>query len=245
MQHTWPFPAFADPLRAYIALSDFVGLLWLRDRSPIQVCGFCRTAGSRKARCEVCGTVHMPEKTSSTASPSTADEGQGALPLAPIVHVMARLLIVPLLLFIAFCVGYALHHRSQSYSSQEAQSAEQVSIAQAPVEVEARSPQLFVSPLVAPPVASSVTSGDDPANRPRAVTVSRALASAASRRSTSYKPSGSARSAVLCAGRNVLMHAVCMNNLCASPDQARRPQCAAAVAQRRLDEARRNPVLAN
>lgn len=220
MEHTWPFPAFADPLRAYIAPNDFVGLLWLRDRSPIQVCAFCRTAGSRKARCDVCGTVHMPHETSSTTSPITGDEGQGAVPLVPIVRVMARLLIVPLLLFTAFCVWYALHHRSQSYDSQQAQSAAPVSMAQEPVNVKARSPQGYVAPVVA-------------------------SAPSASRRSTSYRPSGGERSAGLCAGRNVLMRAVCMNNICALPNHARQLQCAAAVAQRRLDEERRNPVLAN
>lgn len=189
--------------------------------------------------------MHMPDETSASAFPRTADEGQGAVPLAPIMRVMSRLLILPLLLFIAFCAWYALHHRARSDDSHETQSVPQVSIAPESFEVEVLGPQSYVAPLVGPMVPLLDKSEDALPNRPRTATASTTLVSAASRRSTSYSPSGSDRPADLCAGRNVLMRAVCMNNLCASPDQAGRPHCAAAVAQRRLDEARRNPVLAN
>lgn len=245
MLRTSPFPAFADPRRAYIALSDCVGLLWLRHRWPLQVCGFCRTAGSRKARCPVCGTMLMPYATSATSSASTADGGRGVVPLAPIMRVMARLLIVPLVLFVAFCAWYALHNRSQSYSSQGAQSAAPSSIAQDRVEAAPQGSQHYFDTPVAPLAPRAEKSEVDPAKRPRVAFVLKAPVSTAFRRSTSYKFFSDDRSTGLCAGRNVLMHAVCMNNLCASSEQARRPQCTAAVAQRRLDEARRNLIVAN
>ena len=248
--HTWPFPAFSAPLRTYIDLSDFVGLLWFRDRSPMQVCGFCRTAGSRhEARCAVCGTAHMPAVSSftaseaSTAAPGSANQGPSAVPLIPIVLVMGRMLIVPFLLFIAFCVWHALHHESQTSDALQAHSTSQAANANAEATVEAQRLLANLAPLVLSHLQAKERGWDDTTSRPRAASASPVPAN--TRRSTAFKSSGGEDELLFCAARNVLMRAVCMNNICASPYQARRPQCAAAVVQRHLDEERRNPVMAN
>jgi hypothetical protein len=49
----------------------------------------------------------------------------------------------------------------------------------------------------------------------------------------------------LCSGFTFVAHAVCMNNRCAERTIARHPQCVKAVRQRRVDEARRDPIMAN
>jgi hypothetical protein len=49
----------------------------------------------------------------------------------------------------------------------------------------------------------------------------------------------------LCRSLNFFANAVCMNNRCAQRAVARHPQCADALRQRRLDEARRNPMMIN
>ena len=248
--HTWPFPAFAAPPRTYIDLGDFVGLLWFRNRLPMQVCGFCRTAGSRhEARCTVCGTVHMPAVSSSTpfeastASPGSANQGPSAVPLVPIVLVMGRMLFVPLLFFIAFCGWHALHHESQTSDALQTYSTSQVAKANAEATVEAKRLMGYVAPLVLPHLRAKERGWDGTTIRPRAASVSPVPANP--RRSAAFKSSGGEDGPLLCAARNVLMRAVCMNNICASPYQARRPQCAAALVQRHLDEERRNPVMAN
>ncbi|RST48987.1 hypothetical protein [Variovorax sp. MHTC-1] len=46
-----------------------------------------------------------------------------------------------------------------------------------------------------------------------------------------------------CAGLNFIFRAVCTNNRCAQPSARRSTQCAEPLRQRRLDEARRNPLL--
>jgi hypothetical protein len=46
-----------------------------------------------------------------------------------------------------------------------------------------------------------------------------------------------------CAGLNFIFRAVCTNNRCAQPTARRSMQCAEPLRQRRLDEARRNPLL--
>ena len=48
-----------------------------------------------------------------------------------------------------------------------------------------------------------------------------------------------------CEGLTFIAHAVCINNRCAQPSNARHPQCAQVVRQRLVDEARRNPTLVN
>jgi hypothetical protein len=48
-----------------------------------------------------------------------------------------------------------------------------------------------------------------------------------------------------CRALNIFARAVCMNNQCAQPTHADRPQCVQVRRQRQLDEARRNPTLAN
>lgn len=46
-----------------------------------------------------------------------------------------------------------------------------------------------------------------------------------------------------CAGLNFILRAVCTNNRCAQPSARRSQQCAEPLRQRRIDEARRNPLL--
>jgi hypothetical protein len=46
-----------------------------------------------------------------------------------------------------------------------------------------------------------------------------------------------------CAGLNFILRAVCTNNRCAQPSARRSVQCVEPLRQRRLDEARRNPLL--
>lgn len=48
-----------------------------------------------------------------------------------------------------------------------------------------------------------------------------------------------------CLSRSFFARAVCLNNSCARRALAHHPSCAQVVAQRRLDEARRNPVMLN
>jgi hypothetical protein len=48
-----------------------------------------------------------------------------------------------------------------------------------------------------------------------------------------------------CRALNIFARAVCMNNQCAQSTHAARPQCVQVRRQRQLDEARRNPTLAN
>ncbi len=228
MQNTWPFPAVADQQRAYIDFGGAVGLLWRRGRSPMQVCDFCRTAGALKARCEVCGAGQSPYSDASPKSPDKSDLRLAAVPLHTIALVVGRTLILPLLMFTAFSAWYAMHHQSRDYNAQENQPKSQLAAAHAASTIGDNR----VTSYATLPQRSSEKAMTGKIVIPR-------------------KPRGAQRSSGaeaalnLCVGRNVLMRAVCRNNVCAAPYQAQLPQCAETVAQRRIDEARRNPVLVN
>lgn len=61
------------------------------------------------------------------------------------------------------------------------------------------------------------------------------------RKATSGTPWAVAR----CTGLNFLSRAICMNDACARASLNRQPVCADAVRQRRIDDARRNPLMLN
>ena len=241
MQHTWPFPRFADPLRAYVDLSDLVRLWCPRGRSSIQVCEFCRTALSSKARCHVCGTVHMSTSETTPAFEAAKDAAavkDKAIPLAPIARAMARMLILPMLLFASFFLWYASHDSAANYTAPIIPSPVETIAAEAGVRTQTAPAAEFGEAPVLPEIGSADTAGDS--RIAAALPKPRAL-----RRTTVPRRLDATNANQHCAGQNVLMQAVCVNNACAEPDQARLPQCAQAIAQRRIDEERRNPVLMN
>lgn len=237
MRNTWPFPAVADPMRAYIDLSGLVGLLWRRDRSQMQVCEFCRTANALGARCAVCGTGQTPHPISSQEIPDRSERGLEPVPLRTIGLVAGRTLILPLLLFTAFFMWYGIHQQVQTHNAQEVQPKPQTTVASDPLKVEVDS----YATLAQPPLVKASTSTTAPPRTVRFWSTS----------TIPHRPVGTHRissgTAALnsCADRNILMRAVCVNNVCAGPGQAQRTQCAEAVAQRRIDEDRRNPSLVN
>ncbi|MBT2301229.1 hypothetical protein J7E70_12235 [Variovorax paradoxus] len=87
---------------------------------------------------------------------------------------------------------------------------------------------------------------------PAAVTPerSRATSGKTSRRSSSARAAappllvraGARGPLAKCTGLSFIFHAVCTNYACAQPSARRSPQCAEPLRQRRLDEARRNPL---
>lgn len=237
MRNTWPFPVAADPLRAYIDLGGLVALLWRRDRLPMRICEFCRTANPRRARCEVCGTGQIPHAASFPERPDTLERRPEAVPLRSIGLVVGRIVILPLLLFAAFFMWYALHHQARAHSAQDTQPKSQTTVTSIPVKAEANR-QATIATLSPVKAMTHTSALPRSAHFWSASTISR-------RPIRTHRTSGSEAGLNSCAGRNMLMRAVCVNNVCAAPNQAQRPQCAEAVAQRRIDEDRRNPILVN
>jgi hypothetical protein len=113
-------------------------------------------------------------------------------------------------------------------------------------------------PVQASPLAPAVALALAPEPEAAAVAGEGANATPATRAATprrSARPPGRAaapagfarvgawRPLAQCTGLNFILRAVCTNNRCAQPSARRSQQCAEPLRQRRLDEARRNPLL--
>lgn len=259
MQYTWPFPAFAEPQRTYIDLKDFLGLIWLRRRPQMQVCAFCRTAEYHqgKLRCDVCGTLYVA-LTPSRPSVASHTHDRKASPAGRITGVMGRTLLVPLGLFAAFAIWYTMHPLQpvndvrvpQTLVLTQHDNGAADSFSAPDIEAKTPASDEFSTEALAftgkAESASALTKNAQAAfaNGASAASLTKARASLSRLNRTQR---GQAKDVALqnCAERNILMRAICVNNVCAQPSRAGHPQCSEAVAQRRIDEDRRNLVLAN
>ena len=179
----------------------------------------------------------MLHSVSSPEYPERLERGAEAVPLRSIGLVVGRIALLPLLLFAAFFMWFALHHQTRAHNAQDTQPRPQTTVASIPLKVEATSQAALAK--LSPVKAMTRTSA-----LPRSAHFW--STSTSSRRPIrTHRTSGGEAGLNSCAGRNMLMRAVCVNNFCAAPNQAHRPQCAEAVAQRRIDEDRRNPILMN
>ncbi|MEJ7687450.1 MAG: hypothetical protein WKG52_10890 [Variovorax sp.] len=202
---------------------------------PVAVCGFCRTVNRDSARfCKACDGK-LPAFYAANQRPvgEPAEEGS-ATPAA-------RSRLLPLLALAAavlalFAAGWFWNEHRTAMALQE-QAAPSLPLVMAPAPAQATA----VLPLAAPLGPSDAALVDvrvdlsEPDPRPQ---------SARRARVSGVGPASDGPLA-RCAGLNFFSRAICMNDSCAVRANGRHPQCADVVRQRRIDEARRNPLMAD
>ncbi|MET0542387.1 MAG: hypothetical protein ABWZ88_11585 [Variovorax sp.] len=249
-----------EAARGYGELGDLLADLMHRP-APLQVCAFCRTARHPSGKCVVCGALPA------AGDPVVEPEGRPAAQRLqtvlqrPGVQAMSRLMVpvmlVPLMLFAGFGTWYAVHLA-------EAPTPEAVSMT-APIPVSAslvkgeelappnatltltpKSVPVVVEPAAAlDPVEAAVATASLAAAPARSQSVNPARPDDSSARAEPRVADAAASALTSCDARNFFMRAVCVNDICAQSANRNLPRCVQAIAQRRLDERRRDALALN
>lgn len=220
---------------------------WLfRGDRPVAICGFCRTVNRDSAKfCKACDG-----KLPAFYAAGDAQAGLRAVQAAATPAVRSRLLpslVLAVAVLVLFAVGWFWHEQHSAIALQaEATPSALPRIAQAP----ARAAPATMPPAAYGTVNSAVAPDAPPVEFDAAAAGTRADAlrqnprpQSAPRASTAGQLSDGPLAR--CAGLNFFSRAICMNDSCAVRANGRHPQCADVLRQRRIDEARRNPLLAD
>ncbi|MDM0077128.1 hypothetical protein QTH90_22155 [Variovorax sp. J2P1-59] len=268
----WPakWPATVQAV-AYAQVGDFFKMLIQHKESDFAACEFCRTMNSLNAvRCATCGGSLTPSSDEPASSELPKPARTSVSDARALRSVLTMVLIPPLLLFVGFAAWHQLQFENHEPAATFAKSISSPARDAVLNPAAAASPQQkIVSDLLASKKNSSgheqVEGGTllapppevqalapEPEDRSRSSNVgdpapAHAPRLAPSRTISKEMAAGSVRQRpdllAGCNGRGFLARAVCVNNRCAEPGAARLGQCREAVRQRRIDEARRNPLL--
>ncbi len=265
----WPakWPATVQAV-AYAQVGDFFKMFVQHRESDFVACEFCRTMNSLDAvRCATCGGALTPPS-DEAPSPDPVKPARNSFSDARALRsVLAMVLIPPLLLFLGFAAWHQLQFENHEPAGTLAKAVPSSAAGASPIAVVSPQQKIVADLLTSRNTSvghEPVGSGTLPATSPEVqaqapeqeasdrasnvwvpVPPARAAKSAPSR--TKETAVGSARHSqnflAECSTRSFLARAVCINNRCAEPGAARLGQCREAVRQRRIDEARRNPML--
>ncbi|MDL9999849.1 hypothetical protein QTI24_14620 [Variovorax sp. J22P240] len=263
----WPVTVQAV---AYAQVGDFFKMFVQHRESDFVACEFCRTMNSLDAvRCATCGGSLTPPSDEAPSPEPVKAARTSSSDARALRSVLTMVVIPPLLLFISFAAWHQLQFENHEPPATLAKPVPAPAAGAALNPIAVVSPQqkivsdLLASknitigheqagrvalPAVPPEVqaqAPEQESGDRASNVGVPVPLPRAAKSAPGR--TKEAAVGSARHSqdllAGCSTKGFLARAVCVNNRCAEPGAARLGQCREAVRQRRIDEARRNPML--
>jgi hypothetical protein len=265
----WPakWPATVQAV-AYAQVGDFFKMFVQHRESDFVACEFCRTMNSLDAvRCATCGGSLTPPS-DEAPSPDPVKPARNSFSDARALRsVLTMVLIPPLLLFIGFAAWHQLQFENHEPAATLARAVPSSAASANPIAVVSPQ-QKIVADLLAsrnttvgpepvrgvalpatPPEVQAQAPEQEASDRASIVWVpvppTRAAKSAPGR--TKEAAVASARHGqnflAECSTRSFLARAVCINNRCAEPGAARLGQCREAVRQRRIDEARRNPML--
>ena len=263
----WPVTVQAV---AYAQVGDLFKMLVQHRESDFVACEFCRTMNSLDAvRCATCGGS-LTSPSDEAPSPESVKPARTSFSDARALRsVLTMVLIPPLLLFVSFAAWHQFQFENHEPAATLARPVPLSAAGAAPKPIAMVSPQQkIVSDLLAsknttigheqagggalpatPPEVQSQATEQEGSDRASNIWVpmppTRAAKSAPGR--TKEAAVGSARHTqnllADCSTKSFLARAICINNRCAEPGAARLGQCREAVRQRRIDEARRNPML--
>lgn len=228
----------SDVPRGFGKVGDLLGDM-LHRSARLHICAFCRTALHGSGPCAVCGARHAPATDAPRAealpkhAPVPTANGSGAQAVA---RWLGLVLLPPMLLCATFGLWYA-DYRSDGIASRAAR----------------------VGPPAAMPATATVGvalavaqamddgTGVEAGTRHASGETFAASASGAPQRPVriAFAPKGRAQAAppdvlAACGARNFLLRAVCVNDFCAQPLHRQHAGCPQAIAQRQIDEQRRN-----
>ncbi|MGJ7508339.1 hypothetical protein [Variovorax sp. GT1P44] len=262
----WPavWPATVQAV-SYAQVGDFFKMLVQREKSDYAACEFCRTVNSQYAvRCRTCGGKISPPSEEDTVSEPFKPARTTSSDARALRKVLTMVLVPPMILFASFGAWHQLEFENPDSGAANAKTLPlSVSVAPVPIAVGSSQDRLVSELLTArrtigreetdgnagPPsteVQTEVMEQDDTNHVLNGGSaLPRVAKSSPSRTKDTGAGSGRQRQDVLagCSGLSFFARAVCVNNRCAEPKAARVGQCREAVRQRRIDEARRNPVL--
>jgi len=261
----------ATPGVEFSELGVMLELMWRGEGAALKKCAYCRTLNHhRAAHCKVCAaalpsaeswhrsvTVDWEYELESPARTSTS-QGCGNNASRELANTLVWALAMPLVLFIGFAGWYG-------YRNLHAVSTAKPAVGQ--VHPESRRTPSFIAHARDEPLGSvagdaAVVAVTD-AERYGSVPPANALAPPAARpaiparRTPPVRPakalaptvqasarSGASDALASCNGEMFLVRAICINRQCAVSQNAGLPVCVEAIRRRRLDEARRDPLLA-
>jgi hypothetical protein len=236
---------------AFVSLLDFAR--FRIDRSEAELCEACNTINSDAARfCKGCNCKLPAYYATTTASEPSTGPARVGYPLARQARgfVLTMLWVVPMIAMLLVAGGLwlagptsagALAVRTAQPFQALQPLAAIVSAAQ-PAAAEVRT--VVVEPAPGDELAAFRTDAaaeTDPFATPAETRAARRASPPQGR--TASPRTGMSSPQASCGGLNFLSHAICMNSACAQPGMSRSAQCADALRQRKLDEARRNPTL--
>jgi hypothetical protein len=248
------------PAIAYGQLGILLELLWRGEETIFAKCDFCQTLNHRFAlRCDACsgklpaayGAARSLAQDAPTArwTPRGRPAGRSAREMA---NVLVWVLAMPVLLFVGFVLWQQAWMKGAHTVSSPAESVA-TTVDAAP---SASLPGAVAPLIVADPQALEAEGAPDrtreaaASSRPARQAEAREPVAAARRPSArhdrlpavaAWRPESDPTAA--CEGRMFFLRAICLNQRCAEPENARHPRCVAVVRQRLIDEARRNPTL--
>ena len=261
-------PPLASAAAVFGGLIDISRLLLPAGRSTPVVCSTCQTLNRRSAEmCKGCdGKLPAYYAGSGWVRPGAAATTPVS-PAAPRFRVPAQWITVAwasalvILLFTAFGIWFERHTgavRRPPLMDTVLRAAVAAPLVQLPAPMPPARPfqvdaeplravslpdEMGPQPVEVRPVSSTSTAGRSPA--PGRHAVPKRLTPAPSTVSIAASPRMESDPIAHCRSRSLFARAVCANDTCARRALAHHPSCAQAVAQRRLDEARRNPVMLN
>jgi hypothetical protein len=251
---------------SYAQVGDFFKMLVHREESGYAACEFCRTVNSQYAvRCRTCGGMLSPNSEEDTVSEPVKPAKSSVSDARALRSVLTMVLVPPLILFASFGTWHQLQFETpESAVAHVTPSATPVTGEAVHPAAPVYSQERLVSELLAgkktnvhedverglpPPLPEVQAQAPDQDYSSRATNAGSASPHASKASQSRARDAAAAaarpRQDVLagCSGLGFLARAVCVNNRCAEPKAARVGQCREAVRQRRIDEARRNPVL--
>lgn len=251
---------------SYAQVGDFFKMLVQREESGYAACEFCRTVNSQYAvRCRTCGGMISPPSEEDTVPEPVKPAQRPFSDARALRSVLTMVLVPPMILFASFGAWHQLEFENPELAAAHGTTSPLAAPVEAVHPVAMGSSQdRLVSELLTgrktigreetvnnaspplPEVQAQVVEQEDTSRLSNGGSAPTRLAKSSSLRA---KEGGAAssrqRQDVLagCSGLSFLARAVCVNNRCAEPKAARVGQCREAVRQRRIDEARRNPIL--
>jgi len=250
---------------SYAQVGDFFKMLVQREESGYAACEFCRTVNSHDAvRCQTCGGVLTPPSEEDTGAETAKPNRQSSSDARALRSVLGMVLVPPLILFASFAAWHQVKFENTDLAVHAGTSAKpaggeaihfgtigssQVKLVTELLAGKKTSGSSERESIALPPAAEVQAQILEPNEIGRASvggpSAPRTVKSSTSRPRDAAAVSGRQQQDVLasCNGLTFLARAVCVNNRCAEPKAARASQCREAVRQRRIDEARRNPIL--
>lgn len=245
---------------AYVQVGDLFEMWVRRKQAGFAACECCQTVIHRSdGRCHICGgAVPAGEEAEAGATgfapqTSQASQARAARPshMTSLGNVMRLAILPPLLLFAVFAAWYQLRAPV---------AAPRATASMAPATAQAQPPVARRDPVRADGSLRDLGLGEGetavPSSQSAAITAAEAEAGATPVPPVESTPPPRARKAAVqasvrperdplaaCSGSNFFSRAICINSVCADPKSAQLGQCRAAVRQRQIDEARRNPDL--